>query len=139
MAMDKPAVRDAALLIFRAVLGVVFVAHGVDKLLISGMDDTIGQFSAWDVPQPRLSAWVAALGEVIGGAFMVVGLLTTLAAGALALFMACALYFVHLNGGFFVADNGIEYPLVLIVALLTVVVFGSGRASIDGVLARAES
>ena len=128
--MDKPAVRDAALLIFRAVLGVVFVAHGVDKLLIAGMDDTIGQFSAWDVPQPRLSAWVAVFGEIIGGAMLVVGILTTLVAGAL--------YLVHLPHGFFVSDNGIEYPLVLIVGLFMIVVFGSGRASIDGVLSRAE-
>ena len=138
MAMDKPAVRDAALLIFRAVLGVVFVAQGVDKLLIAGMDDTIGQFSAWDVPQPRLSAWVAVFGEIIGGAMLVVGILTTLVAGALALLMASALYLVHLPHGFFVSDNGIEYPLVLIVGLFMIVVFGSGRASIDGVLSRAE-
>ena len=52
--------------------------------------------------------------------------------------MASALYLVHLPHGFFVSDNGIEYPLVLIVGLFMIVVFGSGRASIDGVLSRAE-
>lgn len=50
--------------------------------------------------------------------------------------MVAAVYFVHLGNGFFVADNGLEYPLLIIMALLMIVVFGSGRASIDGVLTR---
>ncbi|MGX1739214.1 DoxX family protein [Corynebacterium flavescens] len=137
--MDKPAVRDAALLVFRAVLGIIFVAHGVDKMFMTGMDETIGQFSAWGVPQPQISAYLAALGEMIGGAFLVIGLLTTLVAGALALLAACALYFVHLDNGLFATDSGIEYPAVLVVSLLMIVVFGAGRASLDGVLSRANS
>ena len=85
--------------------------------------------------QPTL--WVGeSLAVVLGGALLVVGLLTTLAAGALALLMLAALYFVHLNSGLFIADGGFEYVLVLIVSLLMIVVFGSGRASIDGVLSR---
>nr|WP_286982384.1 DoxX family protein [Corynebacterium sp. UBA5992] len=137
--MDKPAVRDAALLVFRAVLGIIFVAHGVDKMFMTGMDETIGQFSAWGVPQPQISAYLAALGEMIGGAFLVIGLLTTLVAGALALLAACALYFVHLDNGLFATDSGIEYPAVLVVSLLMIVVFGAGRASLDRVLSRANS
>ncbi|MGP5496145.1 DoxX family protein [Corynebacterium flavescens] len=137
--MDKPAVRDAALLVFRAVLGIIFVAHGVDKMFMTGMDETIGQFSAWGVPQPQISAYLAALGEMIGGAFLVIGLLTTLVAGALALLAVCALYFVHLDNGLFATDSGIEYPAVLVVSLLMIVVFGAGRASLDGVLSRANS
>lgn len=137
--MDKPAVRDAALLVFRAVLGIIFVAHGVDKMFMTGMDETIGQFSAWGVPQPQISAYLAALGEMIGGAFLVIGFLTTLVAGALALLAACALYFVHLDNGLFATDSGIEYPAVLVVSLLMIVVFGAGRASLDGVLSRANS
>ncbi|HCG47376.1 DoxX family membrane protein [Corynebacterium flavescens] len=137
--MDKPAVRDAALLVFRAVLGIIFVAHGVDKMFMTGMDETIGQFSAWGVPQPQISAYLAAIGEMIGGAFLVIGLLTTLVAGALALLAACALYFVHLGNGLFATDSGSEYPAVLVVSLLMVVVFGAGRASLDGVLSRANS
>ena len=129
--MNRPAVRDAALLIFRAVLGIIFVAHGVDKMFFAGMDETTGQFSAWGIPQPQLSAYLASIAEMVGGAALVVGLLTTFVAGALALLMACALYFVHLNNGLFTADGGIEYPLVLVVSLLMIVVFGSGRASVD--------
>ena len=110
--MNRPAVRDAALLILRAVLGIIFVAHGVDKMFFTGMDETTGQFSALGIPQPQLSAYLASIAEMIGGAALVVGLLTTFVAGALALLMACALYFVHLGNGLFSADGGIEYPPV---------------------------
>lgn len=134
--MDKPVVRDAALLIFRVVLGIIFVAHGWEKLFISGITQTTGQFSAWGVPQPTLSVWIAAVAELLGGAFLVVGLLTTFVAGALALLITAAIYFVHLGTGFFVADNGVEFPLLIIASLMIIVVFGSGRASIDGVLTR---
>ena len=139
IAMNSPIVRDAALLIFRVVLGLVFIAHGVDKLFFPGMDDTIGQFSAWDVPQPQIFGWVVAIGELLAGAMLVIGLLTTFAAGILALMCALAVYFVHLGNGVFVADGGFEYAVVLCVALLMIVVFGSGRASLDGVLNRVES
>lgn len=134
--MDKPVVRDAALLLFRVVLGLTFVAHGWEKLFISGVTSTTGLFSSWGVPQPALSVWITSIAELLGGAFLVVGLLTTFVAGSLALLMVAAVYFVHLGNGFFVTDNGLEYPLLIIMALLIIVVFGSGRASIDGVLTR---
>lgn len=135
--MNKPFVRDSALLLFRAVLGLIFVAHGWEKLFISGATKTTGQFSAWGIPQPELSAWICAIAELVGGGLLVVGLLTTIIAGALTVLMIAAIYFVHLDGQFFVADNGLEFPLLLVVSLVMIVVFGSGRASIDGVLSRA--
>lgn len=134
--MDKPVVRDGALLLVRVVVGIVFVAHGWNIFFVEGITETTGQFSAWGVPQPGLSAWIAGLGQLIGGALLVVGLLTTIIAGALALLTACALYFVHLGLGFFAADGGIEYPAVLLASLLIIVVFGSGRASVDAALTR---
>ena len=66
--MDKPVVRDAALLIFRVVLGIIFVAHGWEKLFISGITQTTGQFSAWGVPQPTLSVWITVLDDVVSKA-----------------------------------------------------------------------
>ena len=65
-----------------------------------------------------------------------IGLLTTIAASLLLLLTVAATYFVHLGNGFFVADGGMEYTLVLAAALFSLVVFGTGRASLDGVLTR---
>ena len=62
--------RDAALLLLRIVLGTVFVAHGWDKLVITGLTETTGQFSAWGVPQPKLSAWLVMAVELVGGALL---------------------------------------------------------------------
>ena len=137
--MNSPIVRDGALLIFRVVLGLVFIAHGIDKFFFPGMDDTIGQFSAWGIPQPQIFAWVVAVGELAAGTMMVIGLLATFAAGMLALLSALSIYFVHFKNGLFIEEGGFEYAAVLCVALLMVVVFGSGRASLDGVLSRVES
>ncbi|WP_311143699.1 DoxX family membrane protein, partial [Corynebacterium durum] len=80
--MDKPVVRDAALLIFRATLGLIFVAHGWQKLFMDGPVETAGKLSAAGIPQAKLSAYIVGGGELLGGALLVVGLLTTLAAGA---------------------------------------------------------
>lgn len=134
--MDKPAVRDAALLLLRIVLGTVFIAHGWDKLMFTGLTEITGQFSAWGVPQPQLSAWLVMATELLGGALLVVGLLTTFVAGLLALLMVAAIWFVHLDSGFFTATGGLEFPAVLVAALVMIVVFGSGRVSLDGVLSK---
>lgn len=127
-------VRDFTLLLVRATLGFVFMAHGWDKYFITGMVETTGQFSAWGIPQAKMSAYLVGTVELLGGALLVVGLLTTLVAGTLAILMTAALYFVHLNNGVFVAQGGFEYTLVLVVSLFAIVVFGAGRASIDGAL-----
>ncbi|WIM68431.1 DoxX family protein [Corynebacterium breve] len=135
--MNRPVVRDLTLLIVRIVLGVVFVARGYTHWFVTGIGATAGEFARWGIPQPKLSAYLASGTELIAGALLVIGLLTTLVASALALLIALATYFVHLGNGFFVADGGIEYPLVLFVSLLMIVVFGAGRASLDEVLNRA--
>ena len=114
--MNRPAVRDFALLVLRLVLGAVFADLGV--------------------PQPQLSAYLTGTVELIGGAFLAVGLLTTITASLLVLLVLAAGYFVHLGNGFFIENGGIEYPLVLAAALFIITVFGTGRASLDGVLTR---
>lgn len=133
--MNRPAVRDFALLVLRLVLGAVFVARGYQHWFGVGMAQTGRDLAAAGVPQPQLSAYLAGTVELIGGAFLAAGLLTTIAASVLALLVLAAGYFVHLGNGFFVGSGGVEYPLVLAAALLMIIVFGSGRASLDGVLA----
>ncbi|SDL60464.1 putative oxidoreductase [Corynebacterium mycetoides] len=135
--MNRPAVRDFALLLLRVVLGAVFVGRGYRRWFETGMGETARQFAQWAVPQPRVSAYLAGTVELIGGSLLIIGLLTTLVAGVLALLAASAAYFVHMGNGFFAEAGGVEYPLVLVAALFIVVVFGAGRASLDGVLTRA--
>lgn len=134
--MNNPALRDAALFLLRLVLGVVFIAHGWDKAFGTGIDATAAQWTDLHIPQPTLSAWVVSVVEMLGGAMLVLGLLTPAAAGVLALDMVAAFYFVHMDHGLFVTDGGGELVLVLCASCVALVVFGSGRASLDRALSR---
>lgn len=134
--MDRPYVRDSALLIFRTVLGFLFVTHGVDRFFRTGITETSRQFAELGVPQPTLSAYLVATLETVGGCLLIIGLLTTFFAGALALLTFAAMYFEI--SGFNLDKATFEYPVVLIASLLMIVVFGAGRASLDKVLSDAE-
>lgn len=134
--LSHPAARDTALLLLRLVLGVIFIAHGWDKLVTQGMGKTTAFVDSLHIPQPQVAAWGSLLLELIGGAMLVVGLLTTGIAMVLAVYSAAIMYFAHVNGGFFVANNGVEFVLLIVVALFVLFVFGAGRASADRALTR---
>lgn len=134
--MDRPAVRDGALLFLRLVIGAVFVAHGWDKIFLTGVGETAAQFSEMGIPQAQMTVWLVAVVEITAGALLVLGLLGPFVAGVLIVEMLGALWFVHMNNGLFVGDGGFEYVLVMIAALFIVVTFGSGRASLDRVFTR---
>nr|VDG62742.1 DoxX [Streptococcus thermophilus] len=132
--MNRPAVRDFALLLARFIVGVVFIARGYQHWVGIGMRETAQQLAKAGVPQPRLAAYVAGSVELIGGALLIIGLLTTIIAGLMAVMVLVAGYFIHLPNGFFAEDGGVEYPLMLAVLLGLIFVFGAGRASLDRVL-----
>jgi len=128
---DRSAV-DLALLIARVIVGVVFMAHGAQKLF--------GAFGG-----PGLSAFVqmmgplgylVAIGEFFGGLGLVVGFLTRFSAAAITLIMLGAIGMVHGKFGFFMnwmgkqAGEGFEYHLLAIAVLLTIVIAGPGRYAI---------
>lgn len=134
--MDRPAVRDGALLFLRLVIGAVFVAHGWDKIFLTGVPETAAQFAEMGIPQAQMTVWLVAIVEIIAGALLILGLLGPFVAGVLIVEMFAVLWFVHINNGLFISDGGFEYALVLIAALSIVVTFGSGRASLDRVFTR---
>ncbi|WP_296214298.1 DoxX family protein [Corynebacterium sp. YSMAA1_1_F7] len=137
--LNHPATRDATLLLVRLVTGVIFIAHGWQKVFINGMDGVTGTVATFDrlhIPQPKVSAWAAAIFEMVGGAMLIAGLLTTAVAGLFVIYSALVLYFVHWSNGFFVSDGGMEFVLLLVVSLMMIVVFGAGRASLDKALSR---
>lgn len=133
--MDRPFIRETALLLLRLVLGVVFIAHGWDKMFITGPIETAGQFSAMGVPNARFSAYAAGIAELAGGGMLILGFLSTIVAGVLILLMGAAIFFAHGGSGFFVGQGGPEFVMVLIAALIMIVVFGAGRVSLDRVFA----
>lgn len=128
-----PQVRDLVLLLARLVIGIVFIAHGMQKFVQWGISGTTESFAGMDIPAPGLSAWVAALIETLGGAALLLGLALPVAGVLLALNMLGALVLVHLGQGFFSSEGGYEYTLVLAVVALALG-FNGGRFALDRAL-----
>jgi putative oxidoreductase len=125
---------DLGLAILRVVAGVIFVAHGGQKLFVMGLDGLIGGFGQMGVPLPALAAPAVAFLELVGGFALIAGFLTRLVAIGLAITMLGAIAFVHLAAGFFL-PNGYEFVLALLAIAVTLAVTGAGRHSIDARLA----
>ena len=125
---------DFALAILRVVVGIVFLAHGGQKLFVFGFDGVTGAFTQMGAPLPQITAPMVALLEFFGGLALVAGLLTRFAAVGLALVMLGAMVLVHLAAGFF-APNGVEFPLTLLAASAALAVAGAGRFSLDHLIA----
>lgn len=127
--------RDIAVLITRVTVGVIFVAHGWQKLSTNGMDATATGFDMMGVPVPTVSAWFSALVELVGGGLLIIGLAVPVV-GVLALLnMLGAFFIVHLENGVFVDAGGYELVAVLGVTSLLLAVIGAGRYSVDQVVA----
>ena len=125
---------DLALAILRVVVGIVFLAHGGQKLFVFGFEGVTGAFTQMGAPLPQITAPMVALLEFFGGLALVAGLLTRFAAVGLALVMLGAMVLVHLAAGFF-APNGVEFPLTLLAASAALAVAGAGRFSLDHLIA----
>jgi putative oxidoreductase len=123
---------DVALLIARIIVGAVFMAHGSQKLF--------GAFGG-----PGLSAvvqmmgplgYLVTVGEFFGGLGIVLGFLSRFSAASIALIMLGAIAMVHSKFGLFMnwmgnqPGEGIEYHLLAIAVLLTIVIIGPGHFSI---------
>ncbi|MCX6023316.1 MAG: DoxX family protein [Chloroflexi bacterium] len=116
----------------RVVLGLIFVAHGAQKMFIMGIPGTAMFFGDLGIPAPEITASLITFLELIGGAALTAGALTRAAALLLALDMLTATVLLHLPNGFYVGNNGVEFTLLLFVACFTFIVIGPGDFSVDG-------
>ena len=119
--------RPAVPILLRAVLGVIFIAHGFRKLE-GNMPDFVRTVAHLGFPMPALFAWAAALSEFLGGICVLVGLFTRYAALSIAIVMVVAITKVKLEAGLI---DGYEFPLALLAIATAVVLTGAGPASID--------
>src|SRR5256885_14927624 len=129
---------DLALLVLRLVVGLTFAAHGAQKVFGAfggpGINGTAGFFEQIGLRPGKLHAWIAGLTEFVGGLAIALGLVTPIAAAALIGVMTAAVITVHLKNGFFVANQGFEFNLVLAAALFALAGIGSGDLSLDNAL-----
>jgi putative oxidoreductase len=130
--------------ILRVVLGIVFFAHGAQKMLGwfggYGFSGTMGYFTG-SMHIPAFFAFLAIAAEFFGGLGLIFGLLTRLAAFGIAVNMLVAVVMVHSQFGFFAnwsgtqKGEGVEYHLLVLAMCAFLSIKGAGALSIDRKLA----
>jgi putative oxidoreductase len=124
-------------LVVRVLAGVIMFAHGWQKFQ-GGPANFGGFLSQLGVPAPELIAYVVTFVELVGGALLIVGLLSRLCALLLTIDLAVAILLVKVNIGFLSPPQsqlpGAELDLALIAGFLVVLLAGPGRLSVDQAL-----
>ena len=132
---------NTALLVLRLVPGLLFMGHGLQKLVPArysppllhamGPRAAAGFFDQLGL-RPALPALVAAaLAEVGGGFLIAAGLVTPLGTALLAAVMTTAILSVHARKGIWNTDGGFEFPLLMLTVAFVVSALGPGTLSID--------
>ncbi|MEI6914770.1 MAG: DoxX family protein [Armatimonadota bacterium] len=121
---DRSAV-DFALLVVRIFVGIVFIAHGSQKMFGAfgghGLAGTV-QFMG-------PIGYLVTVGEFFGGLGVLLGFLSRFSSAAQIVIMLGAIFTVHLKNGFF-APSGFEFPFSLIGPLACILIAGPGRYAI---------
>ena len=136
---------DMTLTILRLVLGVVFFAHGAQKMLGwfggYGYSGTMGFFTQqFHIPAPL--AFLAIVTEFFGGLGLILGFLTRIPALGIAVEMIAVIFMVHLPNGFFMnwtgaqKGEGFEYHLLAIAMAAVLLLRGAGVYSVDRALSK---
>ena len=129
--MSRNTLTNAGLLVLRLGIGIIFIAHGLPKLM-GGIESWTQLGSTMSIVgisfAPAFWGFMAAISEVLGGLFIILGLMHRLVALFLIFTMIIALV-VHLTAGdpFTVYSNALK-ALVVFIALL---ISGPGIYSLD--------
>jgi len=129
---NTPAV-DWSLLALRVVVGIVFMAHGAQKLF--GAFGGPGLQAVVQMMGPV--GYLVTIGEFFGGFGLILGVLSRFSAASIIVIMLGAIGMVHGKVGFFMnwagqqAGEGYEYHLLVIALLLSIVLIGPGRFALS--------
>jgi len=134
---------DWTVTLLRLVMGVIFLAHGAQKVLGwfggYGFSATMGFFTS-TMHIPPVFAFLAICAEFLGGIGLILGALGRIAALGIFCNMVVAVVMVHGHVGFFMnwtgqqKGEGFEYHLLAIAIAVVLMVKGSGAFSVDRAL-----
>jgi len=123
---------SVVLLVIRLILAYGF--YNPAKMKLKNVNGIAEWFGSMNYPLPTLSAYIATITETAGVILLFIGLGTRIISIPLIVVMLVAIFTVHLSNGFNAGDNGFEIPLYYLVMLLTLVVYGSGKYSVDNII-----
>jgi len=123
--MSTPRRIDAAAVLLRTGLGVMFIAHALLKYFVFTLPGTAKFFGSLGLPAEL--GYVVFAAELIGGVLLVAGFYTRIVAFALVPVLLGALWVHTGNGWLFTSPNGgWEYPAFWTVALIVQALLGDG-------------
>jgi len=122
-------------LVFRVLVGLLFLQHGLQKIF--GMFGGVGGASVVDGGLPTLMI-VAGFIELLAGIAIVLGLFTRIAALLAAVEMLAAYFMVHAPQGFFPFVNKGELPLLYVAAFLILIMHGSRKWGLERTIMKKE-
>ncbi len=125
---NAPAI-NWALLILRIFLGVIFMAHGAQKLFGAFGGPGLGPI----VQSLGPVGYLVAVGEFFGGLGILVGFLSRFSSAALVVIMIGAIQKVHGANGFFL-PGGYEFNVALIGMALPILIAGPGSFGFTKIL-----
>lgn len=122
-------------LILRIPVGIIFMAHGAQKLFGwfggYGLEGTGGWMESIGLAPGVLMAFLAGAAEFFGGLALIVGFLVRPAGAVLSIAMLVAIFAVHIGNGLFMSNNGYEFGLSLLAVSVALVFMGAGKVSVD--------
>jgi putative oxidoreductase len=116
-------------LLLRVSLGLLFLAHGLLKLLVHKPAGTAAYFRSLGLPS--FVGYLTMAAELGGGALLILGVGTSLVALALVPLILGTIFMVHGSKGWLFTNEGggWEFPAFWTVALIVQVLLGSGAYS----------
>ncbi len=116
---------DYAALLLRLAFGTILLAHGLLKVLVFTVAGTVGFFESLGLPP--IVAYLTIFGEIVGGAAIILGVYTRLAA-LLSLPILLGASWAHMGNGWVFSSEGggWEFPVLLVVLGVVVALNGSG-------------
>jgi putative oxidoreductase len=128
----------SGILLLRVVLGAIMAGHGAQKLFGvfggPGLQGATGFFGSLRFRPAGLLALVASATELTCGTLIALGLLTPLAALGIATVMVTAVGSVHIKNGFWNANGGYEFNLLIWSSAVAIAAIGPQRFSVDRAL-----
>jgi putative oxidoreductase len=118
-------------LLLRLGLAAIFLYHGGEKVFGAGNDLGFDWARSFPNPPPKIAQFLVAWGELLGGAAMLLGLLTRVAAVGIAIIMVGAIVTTTAAKGFSVVQGGFEYNLLIIIVCAALFLMGAGTISAD--------